>query len=62
MPNALQKFLALLFVVCVNVLLQIGVMIYGWGVHPQSWKWIIGVGLFGIAFTRLVGDVITKDK
>jgi len=43
----MQKILSYLFVTSLSVLLQIGVMIYGWGVHPQSWWWIIGGGVVG---------------
>ena len=44
----MQKFLALLFLVCCSVGLSVLVMIYGWGLHPRSWWWIIGAGVFGV--------------
>lgn len=57
----MNKVFALLFVLCVMVGLQVMVMIYGWGLEPKNWWWIIGVGLFGQTFMRMIGDKVLKD-
>jgi uncharacterized membrane protein len=57
----MQKFLSLVFVICLIVGLQILVMIFGWGVHPQSWWWIIGGGVFGATILRALSDALQKD-
>jgi hypothetical protein len=56
----MQKILAQLFVLAVLVLLQIGVSVYGWGLTPRNWWWIIGVGLFGNVFMKVIGDKAMK--
>jgi len=57
----INKILALLFVLSVAVGLSVLVMIYGWGLTPVSWWWIIGVGVFGQVFMKMVGDKIIKS-
>jgi hypothetical protein len=54
----LAKVLAQLFLFTVIIALQIGVNIYGWGLHPQNWWWIIGVGVFGSVFIRVTMDYV----
>ena len=52
------------FVKAVNILLGwsvaiifgILIMIYGWGLEPQSWWWIIGGGVF----IRLIAEFIVQ--
>ena len=58
----MNKFIALLFVVSVAVGLQVAVMIFGWGLSPKSWWWIIGIGLFGQAFMKMIGDKVLKSE
>jgi len=41
--------------------LQVLVMIYGWGLEPQSWWWIVGGGLVGMVFLNLVGKKVLKE-
>lgn len=43
----LAKMLAVLFVMTATVTLGVLTMIYGWGLTPESWWWIIGVGFGG---------------
>jgi hypothetical protein len=50
----LNAMLALLCVTALAVALSVLVMIYGWGLTPQSWWWIIGGGVFGQLFIRFV--------
>ena len=37
-------------------LVSIAVMIYGWGLEPQSWWWIIGGGIF------LKGIIVSMEQ
>jgi hypothetical protein len=37
-----SKLLSYMFLLCVMVGLSVLVMMYGWGLKPQSWWWIIG--------------------
>jgi len=43
----MAKFIAVTAVWMLMVLLGIGVMMFGWGLEPQSWWWIIGGGVAG---------------
>ena len=52
----LQKFLANVFIIALMVACSVLSNIYGWGLTPHSWGWIIGVGFFVMVFLRIVGD------
>lgn len=56
----MAKAIAILAVIGAMAAMQIAVGIYGWGLTPQSWWWIIGVGVFGQAFVRAVGARVLK--
>ncbi len=58
----MNKILALLFVFITLVVLNVLVMINGWGLEPKSWWWIIGVGVFAQLFMKTIGDKILEDK
>jgi len=58
----MNKIIALLFTLGCTIALGIAVMIYGWGLHPRSWWWIIGGGIFGQVFLRIIGEIITKSE
>jgi RsiW-degrading membrane proteinase PrsW (M82 family) len=58
----LSKLFALLFVLSLTIGLQILSYIYGWGMQPRSWWWIIGVGIFGHAFSMMIAQKIVKEK
>ena len=45
-----------------TIVLSILVMIYGWGLEPKSWWWIIGGGVFGMTFIRTLFDKIEKEN
>lgn len=45
--KSLQRFVIIMFGLFINVTTSILVMIYGWGLQPKSWAWIIGVYLLG---------------
>jgi hypothetical protein len=50
----LTKSLIILFGLIVSVATTILVMIKGWGLHPQSWFWIIVVNIFMQLFAQLI--------
>ena len=50
----MAKLLMNLFSIPFLVGMQILVMINGWGLEPQSWWWIIGVGVIGHMTIQLV--------
>lgn len=58
----LNKLLAGLLVLALMVGLSVLVMINGWGLEPKSWWWIIGGGLFGNAFLRVMADAVVDSK
>ena len=43
----------------VMVAMYIGIMIYGWGIDPQSW-WIIILGNVGVVVISSISQVIIK--
>lgn len=57
----MQKILSQLFLMCVAVALQVAVMMLGWGLHPLSWWWIVGGGVFGYAALRVLADKIDRE-
>lgn len=59
---ALQSFLSVLFIFAVTVLLDIGVKIYGWGLQPKSWGWIIGGGFVGMVFIHFIAGKVTGSR
>jgi uncharacterized BrkB/YihY/UPF0761 family membrane protein len=44
----LNRIIALVAVVVLSFTVGVLTMIYGWGLHPRSWSWIIG-GAFAVA-------------
>ena len=57
----MQKLFSYMFMACLVVALQIAVFIYGWGLRPQSWWWIIGGGIFGTTALRSLFDKLEKE-
>jgi hypothetical protein len=58
----LTKLLANILIVAVLVLCNIGVMIYGWGLTPRSWWWIVGVGFFVTVFVNVIWEFLKKER
>lgn len=52
----LARFVAQSAVIALMVLCSILVNIYGWGLTPKSWWWIIGVGFFVFVVLRRMLD------
>ena len=42
----MKELIILIFGTIIGISLSITVMIYGWGLEPKSWWWIIGGGIF----------------
>ena len=57
----MSKLLAFVFIAALAVGLQVLVMIYGWGLAPVSWWWIIGGGVFGATAIRTMLNVVEKE-
>ena len=43
----MAKFIAVTALWALGILLSIWIMMYGWGLEPHSWGWIIGGGVAG---------------
>jgi hypothetical protein len=56
------KFLAVLFLLTLTVGMSCLAMIYGWGLQPRSWWWIIGVGIVLNLVIRMVSDAVLKEN
>lgn len=54
--EALRTFIIVLFGTIIGLSLTILAMIYGWGLEPKSWWWIIGVGIC----IRLLAETMLK--
>ena len=58
----MNKILAMIFILTLSVGLQILVMIYGWGLQPKSWFWILGIGYFAEGIVRAIASKVVKEK
>lgn len=56
--NAVTKFVSLVFIFTLSVGIEIVVLIYGWGLTPKSWWWIIGVGIFALTVVTVIRETI----
>lgn len=59
--NDVTKLIALLSVFGMTLLISVATMVYGYGVHPQSWGWIVGAGFFGNVFLHYVARKVIDD-
>ena len=44
--SLMTKLIVVLFGFTLTLIVSIWTMIYGWGLEPKSWWWIIGGGIF----------------
>jgi hypothetical protein len=58
----LRKLLIMLFAIAIAITFNVLVMQHGWGLEPQSWGWIIGVGVSGNLVARFVFEVARSPK
>jgi len=56
----LRSFLLSLFGLCVSLTTTIFVMIYGWGLSPKSWWWIIGMYSIGTMVALLIVETANQ--
>ena len=57
----LTQLLALTAVFALAVAITIGTMILGYGLWPKSWWWVIGLGVFGHIFAKVLIDRVVKE-
>jgi mannose/fructose/N-acetylgalactosamine-specific phosphotransferase system component IIC len=55
-----MKLLASLLLVGMNMATNIAVLIFGWGLTPQSWMLIIGGAILGLIFLFI--SVVINQK
>jgi hypothetical protein len=58
---ALVHLIALVAVLGLTVLLQVLVLIYGWGLSVHSWWWVLGVGVLGQVMLSFLSTIITRS-
>jgi hypothetical protein len=58
--NELRKFLIMIFGYLILLGMGVAINVYGWGLSPKSWGWILGGGTFGIFFGQLI-LTLSKD-
>jgi uncharacterized membrane protein HdeD (DUF308 family) len=57
----LKKLLLYMFGYTLIIATGILIMIYGWGLKPENWWWVILGNVFGLTFARAV-VVIAESK
>lgn len=57
----LQKVLSQLLLLSLMVGTSVLTLMFGWGLHPQSWWWIIGGGVFVNTALKLLANKIEED-
>ena len=55
----MQKAIVIIFGTILGILLGIGILMYGWGLEPKSWWWIIGGGV-GLRLLLLSMEAVGK--
>lgn len=55
------KLLAVLFLYAAGIALGVGIMVYGWGLEPKSWLWIIGGGVVGRFIVASFEHVVKEE-
>jgi hypothetical protein len=55
-----MKLIGLAFMLC-SIATAWVAMIFGWGIEPQSWPWIIGCSIATIFFLG-VGQALSSDN
>jgi RsiW-degrading membrane proteinase PrsW (M82 family) len=61
MKNTLRQFIVVFFGLAIGIASSILALIYGWGLEPKSWAWIIGAGFFGQMLAVVIME-IGKDN
>ena len=58
----MSKAIARMALHTLSFYLSIATLIYGWGLSPKSWGWIIGAGLVGQLFVMVLLLVVQKEE
>jgi len=56
----LEKLLANVFVITLLVCMNIAVNIWGWGLRPRSWWWILGIGWAATMFVHQIARKLVE--
>ncbi len=54
MGSRVQLWCLIVALCGIHMMLQLLVFMRGWGLEPKSWIWIIGVGMFVLAFLSVL--------
>lgn len=57
----MTKFLAVLAVTAMSIVLGVAILMYGWGLEPKSWWWIIGGGVVGRFLVELAAEIARRE-
>jgi predicted membrane protein len=57
----LNKLVANIAMLAVILSMEAAAMIYGWGLKPRSWWWIIGIGFFANIGVRILSDKMREE-
>lgn len=55
-----KDIVLLLVALALAILTNIGVCIYGWGLQPVSWFWIIAMPLFGNCVVQILVKIAVQ--
>lgn len=54
----MNRTLALTLVIALFVGLEICILMFGWGLTPGNWWWVIGGGIVAHLFLKVIGDKV----
>jgi hypothetical protein len=60
--DEIRRFFMIVFAIAIAIGNSILVMMYGWGLEPKSYWWIIGMGLLGNIFSAILIELGKKGK
>jgi len=58
----MSSLLARLFLLAMLVAITPLTMIYGWGLQPKSWGWIIGFGFFANVAVMMLNHLLEREE
>ncbi len=57
----MSQLIARISVLAMLVVISVTTMIYGWGLTPRSWLWIVGMGFVGNALVIIINHYLDKE-
>jgi len=57
----MAKFIATTLLFVLSFTIGVLVMIYGWGLQPVSWWWIVGAGIAGRLLVEVMAILVRKE-